>query len=99
MAVDNDSPVCFNVTHSLLKGEALCLFNNKAAEQREETMNGYVQCLRAVMEHVFPKDNLLLKQKTFMHNHVFLHLSDRTISKFHARWVKLNNYLNEFLPF
>jgi hypothetical protein len=34
-----------------------------------------------------------------MHNHVFLHLSDKMISEFCARWDELNNYLNEFLPF
>jgi hypothetical protein len=34
-----------------------------------------------------------------MRNHVFLHLSDRTISEFCARWIELNNYLNEFPPF
>jgi hypothetical protein len=34
-----------------------------------------------------------------MRNHVFLHLSDQTISEFHARWIELNNYLDEFPPF
>jgi hypothetical protein len=47
---------------------------------------------------VFPKDNPLSKQKTYMRNHVFLHLGDRTISEFRARWIKLNNYLDEFPP-
>jgi hypothetical protein len=51
------------------------------------------------MEQVFPKDNPLAKQKTYMHNHVFLHLSDRTISEFRARWIELNNYLDKFPPF
>jgi hypothetical protein len=51
------------------------------------------------MEHVFPADNPLLKQKTYMHNHVFLPLSDRIISEFCARFIELNNYLDEFLPF
>ena len=57
-------------------------------EQKEETMDIHVQCLQAIMEHVFPADNPLLKQKTFMCNHVFLHLSDRMISEFHARWIR-----------
>jgi hypothetical protein len=51
------------------------------------------------MEQVFPKDNLLSKQKTYMCNHVFLHLSDQTISVFRARWIKFNNYLDKFPPF
>jgi hypothetical protein len=33
--LDNDSPACFNMTCSLLKGEALHVFNDKAAEQKE----------------------------------------------------------------
>jgi hypothetical protein len=40
------------------------------------------------MEHVFPADNPLLKQETYMCNHMFLHyLSDHTISEFHTRWI------------
>jgi hypothetical protein len=49
---------------------------------------------------VFPKDNPLLKQKNpYMCNHVFLHLSERQVSEFHARWDEINNYLKQFLPF
>jgi hypothetical protein len=68
-------------------------------EQEEETKDTHIQCLHAIMEQVFPKDNPLSKQKTYMCNHVFLHLSDQTISEFCARWIKLNNYLDEFPPF
>jgi hypothetical protein len=46
-----------------------------------------------------PKDNPLLKQKTYMHNHVFLHLSEWQVSEFRARWDEINNYLNKFPPF
>jgi hypothetical protein len=48
---------------------------------------------------VFPADNPLLKQKTYMCNHVFLRLSDQMISEFCTRWIELNNYFNEFPPF
>jgi hypothetical protein len=91
--------VCFNLTRSSLKGEALHVFNDKAVEQKEEMRDTHIQCLFAIMEHAFPEDNPLLKQTTYMRNHVFLHLSDRTISEFHARWYKLNIYLDEFPPF
>ncbi len=77
----------------------LRVFNNKAAEQEEETRDTHIKCLSAIMEQVFPKDNPLSKQKTYMRNHVFLHLSDQMISDLHARWIKLNNYLDEFPPF
>jgi hypothetical protein len=35
--LNKDGPACFNMTHSLLKGEALHVFNSKAAEQKEKT--------------------------------------------------------------
>jgi hypothetical protein len=97
--LDKNGLARFNLTRSSLKGEALRVFNDKAVEQEQETRDTHVKCLHAIMEQVFPKDNLLSKQKTYMRNHVFLHLSDRTISEFRARWIELNNYLDEFAPF
>jgi hypothetical protein len=35
--LNKNGSVRFNLTHSSLKGEALCVFNDKAAEQEEET--------------------------------------------------------------
>jgi hypothetical protein len=81
----------FNLTRSSLKGEALCIFNDKAAEQEEETRDTHIKCLCAITEQVFPKDNPLSKQKTYMRNHMFLHLSDQTISEFCTRWIELNH--------
>jgi hypothetical protein len=44
--LDNDGHLaCFNVTRALLKGEALHVFNDKAVEQKEETMDSHIQCL------------------------------------------------------
>jgi hypothetical protein len=97
--LNKNSSAHFNLTRSSLKCEALHVFNDKAAEQEEETRDTHIECLCAIMEQMFPKDNPLSKQKTYIHNHVFLHLSDQTISEFHARWIKLNNYLDEFPPF
>ncbi len=77
--LDKNFSACFNLTRSSLKGGALCIFNNKAVEQEEETRDTHIECLHAITEQVFPKDNPLSKQKTYMRNHVFLHLSDRTI--------------------
>jgi hypothetical protein len=74
--LDKSGSAHFNLTHSSLKGEALHVFNDKAAEQEEETRDTHIQCLSVITEQVFPKDNPLSKQKTYMRNHVFLHLSD-----------------------
>jgi hypothetical protein len=89
----------FNLTHFSLKGEALRVFNDKAAEQEEETRDNHIKCLCVITEQVFPKDNPLSKQKTYMPNHMFLHLSDQMNGEFRTRWIELNNYLDEFPPF
>ncbi len=34
-----------------------------------------------------------------MHNHMFLHLNDKQVSKFCDWWKEINNWLDEFLPF
>jgi hypothetical protein len=96
--LNNNGPGCFKLTHSSLKGEALHVFNDKAAEQKEEMRDTHVQCLCTITAHVFPKDNPLLKQKTYMRNQPHVP-SLRTISEFHARWYKLNNYVDEFMLF
>jgi hypothetical protein len=61
--IDKNGSTHFNLTWSSLKGEALCIFNDKAVEQEEETRDNHIECLRAITEQVFPKDNLLSKQK------------------------------------
>ncbi len=98
-ALDDNGHAHFNLTCSSHKGEALHIFNDKAAEQEEETKDTHIKCLHTIMEHIFHKDNLLHKQKTYMHNHMFLHLNDKQVSEFCARWIKINNWLNEFPPF
>jgi hypothetical protein len=97
--LDKNGSAHFNLTRSSLKVEALRVFNDKAAKQEEETRDTHIQCLHAITEQVFPKHNPLSKQKTYMRNHVFLHLSDQTISEFCTRWIELNNYLDKFPPF
>jgi hypothetical protein len=97
--LDKNGRARFNLTRSSLKGEALRTFNDKAAEQESETKDSHSKCLRAIMEQVFPKDNPLQKQKTYMRNHVFLHLNDKQVSEFCARWKEINNWLDEFPPF
>jgi hypothetical protein len=91
----------FNLTRSSLKSDALHIFNHKAAEQEKETKDSHIECLRTVMEQVFPKDNPLQKQKMYMCNHVFLHLNDKQVNEFctRTRWKEIINWLDEFPPF
>jgi hypothetical protein len=97
--LDENGRAHFNLTRSSLKGDALHIFNDKAAEQEKETKDSHIKCLRAIMEQVFPKVNPLQKQKTYMRNHVFLHLNDKQVSEFCARWKEINNCLDKFPPF
>ena len=97
--LDKNGHACFNLTRSSLKGEALHIFNDKAAEQENKTKDTHIKCLRATTEQVFPKDNPFQKQKTYMCNHMFLHFNDKQVSEFCTRWKEINNWLDEFLPF
>jgi hypothetical protein len=83
----------FNLTHSSLKGEALRIFNDKAAEQDKETKDTHITCLHTITEQVFPTDNPLQKQKMYMRNHVFLHLNDKQVSEFRT-WDTLQKFGN-----
>ena len=93
-----DGPARFNLTRSLLKGEALRVFNDKALELKSETKKHHIKCLQAVTEHVFP-EQALQTQKRYMRRSVFLHSKDRPIREFRARFIETNNYLTEFPPF
>jgi hypothetical protein len=97
--LDENGHARFNLTCSSLKGDALCIFNDKAAEQEKETKDSHIKCLRAITEQVFPKDNPLQQQRTYMHNQVFLHLNDKQVSEFCTQWKEINNWLDEFPPF
>ncbi len=83
--LNKNGRACFNLTCSSLKGDALRIFNDKAAEQEKETKDTHIKCLRAIMEQVFPKDSPLQKQKMYIRNHVFLHLNDKQVSEFRGR--------------
>ena len=88
-------PAKYNLMRSLLKGEALRHFNNKAQELETETNLHHKMCLNAVSKHIFPK-NALQMQKCYLHK-VHLHAST-TISAYFACWHQINNSLTMFPP-
>jgi hypothetical protein len=98
--LNNDGLAHFNVTQSLLKVRlfisSMTRQQNKKKRQKILMFNVPKLCHYRTC---VPADNPLLKQKTYMNNTMFLHLSDRMISEFHAQWIELNNYLDEFPPF
>ena len=89
------SPVKFNLMQSLLKGEALQHFNNKAQELETETYPHHKTCLNMVSKHIFPK-NMLQMQKCYLRK-VHLHVS-MTISACFMHWCQINDYLAMFPP-
>ena len=76
-------PAKFNLMQSLLKGEALRHFNNKAQELETETNPHHKMCLNVVSEHIFPK-NALQMQKCYLHK-VRLH-APMTNSTYFTHW-------------
>ena len=84
------SPAKFNLMWSLLKGEALQHFNNKAQELQTETDVHHKMCINVVSEHIFPK-NTLQMQKCYLWK-VCLH-GLMTISEYFVCWHQINNYL------
>jgi hypothetical protein len=51
--LNNNGPACFNLTCSLLKDEAFCVFkNDKAAEQEKETKDTHIKCLCAITDKI-----------------------------------------------
>jgi hypothetical protein len=90
-------PNQYNLTRALLKGEALCHFNNKVQELGAMTVAHHTKCMQAITEHIFPK-NALQIQKRHLHLHkVHLNLT-ASVNEFFARWRKLNDYLALFPP-
>ena len=84
-----NSLVKFNLTRSLLKGEALQHFNNKAQELETKTNPHHKMC------HIFPK-NALQAQKHYLCK-VCLH-ELMTISAYFVHWHQINEYLALFPP-
>ena len=89
------SPVKFNLMRSLLKGEALQHFNNKAQELETETNPHHKTCLNVVSEHIFPK-NALQMQNTTCTRSIFMHW--QPFSTYFAHWHQINDYLAMFPP-
>eukprot|EP00957_Ditylum_brightwellii_P036526 2766626-Ditylum_brightwellii.AAC.1 len=50
-----DGDAAYLLVKSLLRGDALQVFENKEASQDIKDSPNFTKCLAAVMEHVFPK--------------------------------------------
>ena len=89
-------PARFNFTKSVLKGEALQNFTNKATDLGAQTVQNHRQCLQAVSDRIFPTD-ALQEQKRHLRHGTKLR-EGVTISEYFARWHEVNDYLAHFPP-
>ena len=66
------------MARTLLEGDALAKFNERATANRNETNDHFVTTLREVTTHVFPKKALAL-QKRYMRR--FMRTQDKTLCR------------------
>ena len=90
-------PQKFTMTRRLIQGDTLAVFNTAAQEHGNETNATFVQCLKDITTHIFPKRALAF-QKRYMRRHL-RKPRDMKTREFAARISELNQYLKEFPPF
>ena len=90
-------PRQFNLIRSLLKGEALRIFNVRAQQLGAETVPHATLSLQAVVSHMFP-NNPLRRQRRHLRYETKWKRTD-TVRSFMTRWNELNDLLPQFPPF
>ena len=90
-------PRQFNLIRSLLKGEALHIFNVRAQQLGAETVPNVTLSLQAVISHMFP-NNPLRRQRCHLRYETKWKRTD-TVRSFMTCWTELNDLLPQFPPF
>lgn len=90
-------PQKFTMTRRLIHGDTLAVFDAAAQEHGNETNVTFLQCLKDVTTHIFPKRALAF-QKRYMRRNL-RKPRDMTTREFSARLSELNQYLKQFPPF
>jgi hypothetical protein len=85
----------YNLTRSVLRGNALDVFDNKARQLQTINVENYIKCLNAVTNDIFPR-HALQNQKRYMRNVTMR--SDTTVDAFFNRWHHINDMLALFPP-
>ena len=87
-------PPSYAVAKTLLRGDALTVFEQAEIARGTQTMPHYEKCLDDVAEHVFPEKAGQI-QKRYMRRNI--HFSkDYTVKAWVARVKELNGYLKDF---
>jgi len=85
----------YNLTRSMLRGQALQVFDNKARDLQTISNESYTKCVNAVTNDIFPKHALQI-QRRYMRT---VSMRDSTtVNDFFARWHQINDYLALFPP-
>ena len=87
-------PPSYAVAKTLLRGDALAVFEQAETTHGTQTMPNYEKCLDDVAEHVFPEKAGQI-QKRYMRRNI--HFSkEYTVKQWVARVKELNGYLKDF---
>eukprot|EP00957_Ditylum_brightwellii_P103570 7891424-Ditylum_brightwellii.AAC.1 len=88
-----DSEAFYSLVKSLLREDALQVFQNKEANQEERDSLAFTKCLGAVTEHAFPKKAYKTQKMCIWNIYKPLRLGS---CKWISRMIKLNDYLVNF---
>ena len=87
-------PQNFLMVRTLLRGDALRIFNHAASTHDSETMTAFQDCMAAVTLHVFPR-KALARQKRYLCR-VARKPRDMSVRQYAARIVQLNDDLPNY---
>eukprot|EP00957_Ditylum_brightwellii_P006246 473597-Ditylum_brightwellii.AAC.1 len=85
-----DGKAAYSLVKSLLKGDALQVFQNKEESQDVKDGPAFTKCLVAVTEYIFPKKAYKIQKKYIRNIHKPLRLGS---CKCMLQMIKLNDYL------
>eukprot|EP00957_Ditylum_brightwellii_P048612 3688864-Ditylum_brightwellii.AAC.1 len=88
-----DGGAAYSLVKSLLRGDALQVFENEDASQDVKDGPNFTKCLYAVTEHVFPKKAYKTQKKYILNIRKPLAYGLR---EWISRMIKLNDYLEKF---
>eukprot|EP00957_Ditylum_brightwellii_P158623 12073495-Ditylum_brightwellii.AAC.2 len=88
-----DLEATYTLVKSLLKGDALQVFQNEEAVQKERDVPSFTKCLQAVTKHVFPIKACKIQKKYICNICKPLRLGS---CEWISCMIKLNNYLTIF---
>eukprot|EP00957_Ditylum_brightwellii_P144730 11024953-Ditylum_brightwellii.AAC.1 len=89
-----DRDVAYSLVKSLLKGDALQVFQSKEESQKIKDGLSFTKCLAAVIKHAFPKKAYKMQKKYIQNIRKLLRLGS---CKWILQMIKLNDYLVHFL--